>query len=114
MEPEDSSENLKSSISSNPSGPMTLQKAIEMGEYDVSFLSTFPEWYTLSRHVQIQYIKQAMNNRQRQLDLSWAEIVNVIDFSKKPHLKEALKNIEERWKKLRQDKEILYTESSKG
>lgn len=92
---------------------MTLQKAVDMGEYDPNFLATFPEWHEISRHVQFQFIKQALDNRNRQLVTQWAEIVNILDFSKKPHLQEALRNIEKQMKVLDRDKEKLYLEYSK-
>lgn len=92
---------------------MSLQKAVELGEYDPEFLSGFPEWHSLSPHAQLQYIRQALDNRERQLVVQWAEISNVIDFSKKPHLDEALKNIESQRKKVNTDREKLYIEYSR-
>jgi hypothetical protein len=91
---------------------MTLQKAIDMGEYDPDYLSTFPEWHTLSRHIQFEHIRTALENRNRQLLTQWAEINNMLDFRLKPHLKEALANIEKQWRKLRLDREKLYAEYS--
>lgn len=91
----------------------TLQKAIEMGEYHPEFLSTFPEWHTFPRHVQFQYIREALENRNRQLLTQWAEISNFLDFSKKPHLNEALASIEGQMKILKEDTEKLYLEYSK-
>lgn len=95
------------------SSALTLQDAVEMGEYDPSFLSTFAEWHTLSRHVQFQYIRRALDNRHRHLVTQWAEIFNMLDFSKKPELSYALKNIQEQIKKLDKDRERLYIEYSK-
>ncbi|HVF68961.1 MAG TPA: hypothetical protein VNA13_00165 [Xanthomonadales bacterium] len=105
--------------SSNPlaSAPstITLQKAVDLGEYNPEYLSTFPEWHTLSNVIQWQMIKQALDNRERRLVKQWAEINNVIDFSEKPHLQEALRNIEKQRRKLMGDKEKLMVEySSKG
>jgi hypothetical protein len=91
---------------------MTLQKAIELGEYDPAYLSTFPEWHTLSRHIQFEFIRSGLENRNKQLLTQWAEINNILDFHLKPHLKEALTNIEKQWKKLDKDKEKLYAEYS--
>jgi hypothetical protein len=92
---------------------MTLQKAIQMGEYNPTYLATFPEWHTLSRHIQFQYIRNALENRHRQLITHWAEVNNMLDFSKKPHLSEALENIMAQIKKLEKDREKLYLEYSK-
>ena len=95
------------------SASMTLQKAIELGEYNPSYLATFPEWLDLSRHIQFQYIRDALENRHRQLITHWAEVNNMIDFSKKPQLSEALENIMLQIKKLEKDREKLYLEYSK-
>lgn len=92
---------------------MTLKEAIELGEYNPEFLATFPEWHTFSRHVQFQYLRRALDNRNKQLLLQWAETVNIIDFSLKPHLAEALKNIQKQMKKLDDDRDKLYFEYSK-
>ncbi len=114
---EDSIEKPPASSSSLSSAPSTisLQKAVDLGEYNPDYLSTFPEWHTLSNVIQWQMLKQALDNRERQLVKQWAEINNVIDFSEKPHLQEALRNIEKQRKKLLDDKEKLMLEySSKG
>jgi hypothetical protein len=92
---------------------MTLQKAVDMGEYNPEYLSTFPEWNTLTRYVQFQFIKQGLDNRRKMLWIQWSEIVNTPDFSRKPHLSQALKNIESAIKKLDEDWEVLYLEYSK-
>ena len=60
---------------------LTLAQAVELGEYKPEFLATFPEWYTLSRHVQFQYIRTALENRRKQLLTQYAEINNVFGFS---------------------------------
>ena len=109
-------EGIKEKISGKslkPSFKMTLQIAIDMGEYDPDFLSTFPEWHELSRHIQFQMIKTALDNRERQLTVQWAEIVNFLDFRLKPHLKEALENVQKQLKSLTKDRERLYLEYSK-
>lgn len=113
FEEEGTKEKLSGS-SHRPSPHMTLQKAIDMGEYDPDYLATFPEWHKLSQHVQFQFIREGLDNRRRQLTLQWAEINNVIDFRLKPHLKIALKNVERQLKKLDKDWERLYLEYSKG
>ncbi len=89
---------------------LTLQKAIELGEYQPEFLSKYPEFQKLSKHAQFQLIRQAIDNRERQLISHWAEINNVLDFSKKPELQEPLKNLEMQRKLLMADKERLYME----
>src|SRR6185369_13519677 len=94
-------------------GKMTLSQAIEMGEYNPEYLSTFPEWHQLSKHTQFQYIRMATDNRRKQLLMQWAEVNNMLDFRLKPELKETLKNIEAQMKKLTKDREQLYVEYSK-
>lgn len=95
------------------SGILSLQKAIDLGEYESSYLSQFPEWGQLSRHSQFQLIKQAISNRLSQLAIQWSEINNLLDFSKKPHLQQALRNIEAQRPDVLKDKEELYLEYSK-
>lgn len=101
-----------SSGSGNSGGIITLQKAVEMGEYDPQKLSTYAQWHKLSRHIQFQLIRQALDNRFRILLQQWAAIANVPDFSKKPHLNEVLRNIERQQDILQHDKERLYIEYS--
>ena len=111
-------EGIKEKISGKslkPSFKMTLQKAIDMGEYDPDFLSTFPEWHELSRHIQFQMIKTALDNRERQLTVQWAEIVNFLDFRLKPHLKEALENVQKQLKaSLRTEKDSIWNIQNEG
>lgn len=91
---------------------MTLQKAVDLGEYEPEYLATFPEWHTLSKHVQFQFIKQGLDNRRRQLWVQWAEVNNTPNFHLKPHLAIAMKNIEKQIKKLDEDWERLFLEYS--
>lgn len=91
---------------------ITLQKAVDLGEYEPEYLATFPEWHTLSKHVQFQFVKQGLDNRRRQLWLQWAEVNNAPDFRLKPYLAETLKKIEEHIKKLDLDWERLFVELS--
>lgn len=112
-EDQESDETIKGSGGQIKSAKMTLQKAVDLGEYNPAFLSTFPEWSTLSRHVQLQFIKQGIDNRRRHLLVQWAEINNAIDFRLKPNMQEALTNIEKQLKKLESDKENLFFEYSK-
>jgi hypothetical protein len=92
---------------------MTLKEAIGLGEYNPDFLATFPEWHTYSRHIQFQYIRQALDNRNKQLLMQWAEINNTIDFRLKPQMAEALVNIQKQMKKLDDERDKLYFEYSK-
>lgn len=110
---EDGLEKGKSGGSSKPGTKMTLQKAVDMGEYDPEFLSTFPEWNLLSRHVQFQFIRQGIENRRKHLILQYAEINNVLDLRLKPHLKEAMKNVEKQLHQIEEDREKLLFEYSK-
>lgn len=89
---------------------MTLQKAIDLGEYKPEFLSTFPEWQTISKHVQFQFIKQGLENRRHQLLQQYAEISNVLDFRLKPELKDTLNNIHRQLKSLDNDFERISME----
>lgn len=100
MEPEEQLEKLKGGKPVQKGQKMTLQKAVDLGEYDPSYLSTFPEWHTLSKHVQFQFIKTGLENRRKQLLMQYAEISNVLDFRLKPELKETLNNIHKQIKML--------------
>jgi hypothetical protein len=110
---EDSLEKGTSSAKPIQGNKMTLQKAVEMGEYNPEFLSTFAEWHIISRHIQFQYIRTALENRRHQLLQQYAEINNILDFSKKPHLKDAMKNIEKQLRVIEDDRERLFVEYSK-
>lgn len=92
---------------------LTLEKAVELGEYDPKFLANFPEWHTFSRHVQFEYIRKALDNRRKQLLTHWAELNNVLDFRNKPEVWEALKNVEKQMHNLLGEKERLFSEYSK-
>ena len=92
---------------------MTLQKAIDLGEYKPEYLSTFPEWHTLSRHIQFQYIRTAIENRRGHLLTQYAELNNILDFRLKPHLAEAMKNIEKQLREVEGDREKLFVEYSR-
>lgn len=91
---------------------MTLQKAVDLGEYNPEYLATFPEWHEMSRHVQFQFIKQGLENREKQLWMQWSEVNNVIDFRLKPNMGTALENIQKQVKKLNKDRERLFIEYS--
>lgn len=91
---------------------ISLQQAIDFGEYDPKALSNFAEWHTLSIHIQFQLVRKALDIRQRQLITQYAELNNVLNFSKKPHIHVALKNVERQLRELALDKERLYVEFS--
>ncbi len=98
----------------NPVEPLTLKEVINLGEYDPNLLSKYLEWENLSNYVRFQLITQGLENRRKQLFKKWSEIVNFIDDSDNPRLKEEAKNnIERQLKELRADKERLYWEYSK-
>lgn len=114
IDTQETMEQIPSSVSSQSSSQiMTLAKAIELGEYDPSYLSRFEEWSKLSRHSQFELIREALKNRTSQLAMQWSEVNNILDFSKKPHLKQALENIEKQRAKVLEDQDKLYVEYSK-
>lgn len=91
---------------------LTFEQAIDLGEYDPEVLSQYPEWKTFSRHVQFEFIRKAIESRNKHLVTQWAEITNMPDFRLKTHLKDALKNIEKQLEELQSNKETLYVEYS--
>jgi len=110
MEPDEFGEKIKSSGQPRVIQKMTLQKAVDLGEYNPKYLSTFPEWYELSRHIQFQFIKTALENRRHQLLQQYGEISNVLDFRLKPELKETLNNIHKQLRVLDNDFEKISME----
>lgn len=91
---------------------MTLYETIDYGEYDPKYLATFDEWQTLSPHVQWQLIRKALDIRHTQLITQYAELCNALNFSKKPAVQEAARNVDQKLKTLALDKERLYIEYS--
>ncbi|MEI6691001.1 MAG: hypothetical protein WCL07_04635 [bacterium] len=91
---------------------LTLNQAIDFGEYDPKVLENFAEWHTLSVHIQWQLIRKALDIRNRQLITQYAELSNALDFSKKPEVNKACKNVERQIKALAVAKENLYIEYS--
>lgn len=89
---------------------MTLEKAVEMGEYDPNFLSTFPEWAGFSEYIRWNYIRQAIHNRRRFLMQNWAETNNVLDLRLKPEMKQVLDRINDQIVALNQAEEKLRVE----
>jgi hypothetical protein len=96
----------------NASSKITLDKAIELGEYDPEYLATFPEWHDFSRHIQWEYINKALDNRHRQIIFQYAELNNVLDLRNKPHVKEAIKKVEKKLQQFAQEREKLFIEYS--
>jgi len=88
----------------------TLEQAIEAGEYHPEILKAFKEWSELSSIMQFHLIRKACDIRYRDLISQYAEVSNVLDFSKKPHLKTVLDNIQRSIKLLEDEKEQLYVE----
>lgn len=89
---------------------MTLEKAVEMGEYDPDNLMVFPEWHQLSKHLQWAYISKGIENRRKFLRVQWARIANAPDYSQKPHLQSTLRGIEKQTNDLQLDEERLSSE----
>jgi hypothetical protein len=110
MEPGETGEKISPGKPRAKGTKMSLQKAIDMGEYNPAYLSTFPEWQELSPHIRFQFIKTAIENRRRQLVMQYADICNVLDFRLKPELKETLDNIHKQLKKLDSDFEKISME----
>lgn len=90
--------------------PISFEKAIELGEYSPQFLSQYPEWKQMSRHVQYQFIKQALDNRHKQLRRQWADLNNQLDYRLKPHLAEAKKKVEQAMQELNVEEEQIMVE----
>ncbi len=108
-------EEKEQNISSKPSPKkynLTLQDAIEFGECDPNYLQNFPEWHNLTANIQWQLIRKALNIRRKQLLTHWSELNSALDFTKKPHVQQALRNVERQLEKLRDDQERLYVEYS--
>ncbi|MEN9327679.1 MAG: hypothetical protein RI947_487 [Candidatus Parcubacteria bacterium] len=103
--------------STTPASPsigttLSLQQAIDFGEYNPEYLSNFAEWHTLSVHIQWQLVRKALDIRRRQLITQYAELNNALDMSQKPHIHEAMKNVERQLSDLSKDQEKLYVEYS--
>ncbi|OGM19100.1 hypothetical protein A2686_00885 [Candidatus Woesebacteria bacterium RIFCSPHIGHO2_01_FULL_38_10] len=106
------SEKLKVSATKAATNILSFQEAIEMGEYDPSYLANYPEWHQFPRHTQFQYIRKALDNRRKQLLTQWAEVNNVLDFNLKPEVQKAAQNIKIQLDRLERDREKLYLEYS--
>lgn len=89
---------------------ISFKESIELGKYQIDYLSQYKEWEELDRHLQYQYITQAITNKRRQLRLEWAKMANQPNFSKKPQLLAAQKKIEKALRDLDTDEETLMIE----
>ena len=89
---------------------ITFDEAVDMGEYKPEYLSSFPKWHNLTKNLKWHYVRQAIKNRRRFLEVNYAETFNVIDFSKKPQLKKVLDTIQVQLKQLQKDEEELRLE----
>lgn len=98
--------------SSSKSGSMTLQKAIDLGEYNPDYLANFAEWHRLSTFTQFQLIRRALEIRHSQLITQYSELNNVLDFSKKPHVQQAVKNVEKQLRIFESEREDLFVRYS--
>lgn len=112
QEPQEETEQSIGGGTSMATTTITLQKAVDMGEYEPQQLANFPEWHTLSTNLQFQFIRQGLKKREQLLNVQWAEMFNISNFSSKPELAGAMKNIEYQRNKVMQDKERIYTEYS--
>jgi hypothetical protein len=111
---EETEQNTSGSGSQPLSDSLTLQKAIDLGEYDPEYLATFPEWHKLSKHMQWQMVDRALKNRRRQLVVKYAELCNETGFFIKPHLQKAAENIDKKIKSLQVEEEKLSLEFSES
>lgn len=89
---------------------ITLLKAVELGEYEPSQLSRFPEWHTLSNHAQYEIVRKGLQNHDFQLRRLWAEINNQLNYSTKPSLQKARDNVDLQIQQLRKDEDRLMVE----
>ncbi len=87
---------------------LTLQKAIDLGQFDPEYLSRFPEWHELPRTAQFELVKKAIENRDAQIWRHYAELNNVLDLRLKPQMKPAMDKLVEEHKKLMDEKEKLF------
>jgi hypothetical protein len=112
----DETESGKEKISSGGGGTsqqMTLQKAVDLGEYNPKYLANFPEWHKLSKFLQLQFIRQGLDNHEGRLMSQWSELANELNYRDRPALKQAQENIMKQIKKVQADRERLYIEYTK-
>jgi hypothetical protein len=90
--------------------PLTFRESIDLGKYEEAYLTQYQEWNNLDKHLKFQFISQAIKNRRRQLRLQWANLANQLNFSKKPHLADAQKKVEQSLRDLDKDEEKLMVQ----
>ena len=83
-----------------------------MGEYHPEYLANFAEWHSLSVYMQFQMIRRALENRHRQLITQYAELNNVLDLRNKPHVHQAIKNVERQLRIFEDEREELFVKYS--
>jgi hypothetical protein len=110
---EPSPEHSAQATSAPTSFQLNLQTAVNMGEYEPIYLAQFEEWAKLTPGMQFELVKKGIENKRRQLRIQYATTFNAPDFSKKPHLEEAIQNIFIRLKKLQSDEERLGLQYSR-
>ena len=64
-------------------GFMTLQKAVELGEYKPEVLSQYSDWKLLSKHGQLQFIRTGLRYHKGQLLTQYASLFNIPNYSLK-------------------------------
>ena len=101
---------LPQDSSSTQQPKMTLQQAINFGEYNPEYLANFAEWHTLTSHIQWQLVRKALDIRRRQLFTQYAELCSVLDLRDKPNVQESIKHVEQQLAELSKDRERLYVE----
>ncbi len=89
---------------------ISFKESIELGKYQTEYLEQYKEWQELDRHLQYQYIVQAIINKRRQSRLQWARLANQPNFSKKPYLTDAQRKVERALQDLEDDEERLMVE----
>ncbi|MBP9820427.1 hypothetical protein KBC79_06875 [Candidatus Woesebacteria bacterium] len=89
---------------------LSFAESIELGKYDQEYLSQYQEWRELDRQLKFQFISKAIKKRRLQLRLQWANLANQPNFSKKPHLLDAQKKVEQALVDLDKDEEVLMVE----
>ncbi len=80
---EASKERGSSGGGSPSTGQMTLQKAVELGEYKPEVLSQYGDWSLLSKHGQLQFIRTGLRYHKGQLMTQYAALFNIPNYSQK-------------------------------
>ncbi len=91
----------------------TLKDAVRMGEFEPEFLTQFEDWNELTRNMQFQYIREAIENRRKILLQQYVALYNTLNFSQNPELQKACDNNVAQLEAMMKRKEELYVEYSK-